>query len=159
VRRLILGIGNPIRGDDALGIVVAERLRPHVDADVSSGCVAGLGVLDEITGYDEVIVIDAIHTGRDAPGTVRRRELHEGPVRASGGAHEVGFPTVLAVGRRAGYALPERMVAYTMEAADLGRVGEELSAPVRAAVDGMVQRVLRDHFSPQAPEPPREGLR
>jgi hypothetical protein len=66
---LIIGLGNPDRGDDAAGLLVAESLRERgAEAIVHTG-----GTLDLIEIWAEterVIVVDAVLSG-GAPGTVR----------------------------------------------------------------------------------------
>ena len=60
---LILGIGNLILTDDGVGIKIAQRLkeeRPELEV-VETG-EAGLTLLDLITGYDRLIIIDSIKT-------------------------------------------------------------------------------------------------
>ena len=74
VKTLLLGMGNPILCDDAVGIrlagAVAERLGPRPGLDVVEECsVGGLNLLEVIAGYDRVVVLDSIMTGDGVPGT------------------------------------------------------------------------------------------
>ena len=59
---LVIGLGNSARGDDALGPVAIERLRPRLPEHVRSLCHGGEAVsLMEAWGQaDHVIVIDAV---------------------------------------------------------------------------------------------------
>lgn len=57
---LLLGVGNTLRGDDGVGIRIAEAARvrfPHLDVQ----CVHGLSpeLADTIAQYDLVIIVDA----------------------------------------------------------------------------------------------------
>ena len=66
--RVIIGVGNRWRSDDAAGIAVAERLADlNIPAHPHTGDPASLMALWE--GADEVIIVDAVNAG-EAPGTV-----------------------------------------------------------------------------------------
>ncbi len=70
---LVAGVGNVLRGDDAFGVEVANRLlgranRPEVTV-VETG-IAGIQLVQDLQeGFDAVIVVDTVDRGRD-PGTV-----------------------------------------------------------------------------------------
>jgi hydrogenase maturation protease len=72
VKILVLGLGNDLLADDAVGILVVQTLKEQIgeQADVIAASVHGLGLLDLFIGYDRAILIDAIQTGRFAPGTI-----------------------------------------------------------------------------------------
>jgi hydrogenase maturation protease len=154
MRTLVLGLGNPIVRDDALGLVVAEQVAQQVDVDLHSGAIAGLALLDCVAGYDSVIMVDASNAGLDAPGTVRRTDLSvptTGPAPRS--RHDWTIPDVLVFGKQAGLALPSKIVVYTMEAGDMSDFGEGLSPQIEAAIPGMVRRILCEQFSTPLGEP------
>ncbi|MBI4703088.1 MAG: hydrogenase maturation protease [Deltaproteobacteria bacterium] len=150
-RSLVVGLGNPLRRDDALGLAVAAELAQRTGADVVGGPLCGLALLDHMAGYDRLIVVDSVRTGADAPGTVRRIDLGEAaPAEPGSGRHGLGIAAALQLGRTAGVAVPGRAVVYTMEAADLSGWGEGLSEPVARAVPDMVRRILCEQFRGQA---------
>ena len=77
VRRLIIGVGNELLGDEGLGVHVARdlasrRTRRQSDDIVDAGT-ALFDVASQIPGHDEVIIVDAIRAGGD-PGTVYRMD-------------------------------------------------------------------------------------
>ena len=69
-------MGNPIVGDDAVGLKVEERLwltlRERQDIVVLSTSQAGLALLDLMAGFERVIIVDSIQTRDGKPGTVYR---------------------------------------------------------------------------------------
>ena len=75
-KTLILGLGNELLSDDAVGIKVVRELRrrlPHKDdLDVHETSAAGLAILDLVCGYQNLIVVDAIRTNGGEPGQVYR---------------------------------------------------------------------------------------
>lgn len=143
---VVIGLGNPDRGDDAIGLDIARRLRGHVPDDVRVVEVTG-DALTLIDAWDEsavTYVIDAALSGR-APGTVHRIENDDCCVprdmtRCSG--HAFGLAEALELARALGRA-PRRLVIYAVEGEcfDLGR---GLSADVAAAAEAVTQRLLGD---------------
>jgi hydrogenase maturation protease len=58
---LLLGIGNEILGDDAVGIKVGEHFeRSNLPIDVEYAGITGLRLIDYIQGYEKVILVDAL---------------------------------------------------------------------------------------------------
>ncbi len=74
MKTLILGIGNTALTDDGVGCKVAQRLekrlRGRSSITVKETAVSGLSLLDEITGYERLIIIDAIQTRGGKPGAI-----------------------------------------------------------------------------------------
>jgi hydrogenase maturation protease len=146
---LVLGMGNPILSDDGVGLIVAQRLRGLPmpgEVDILESEVAGLRLLELVRGYSRVIVVDALTSGRE-PGEVVRyeaKEFHGGHRYSS--AHSIGLDTVLELGRRLGYPMPDEVVVYAIEAVDVETFGEELSPPVAAAADRVVA-LIRDELA------------
>lgn len=68
-RVLVLGLGNPVFGDDALGVVLAERLQAAAIADVQVAGACPERYLSMAAGMDTVLLLDAVDAGLE-PGTV-----------------------------------------------------------------------------------------
>lgn len=75
MKTLILGLGNPIVGDDRIGIAVVEWLEKNTDlpntsvnSDVS---LSGIALVELFRGYEKVIIVDSMVTGKYSPGTVK----------------------------------------------------------------------------------------
>jgi len=153
MKTLVLGLGKSIVRDDGLGPVVADRLARQVSVEVRTGPITGLQLLDCMTGYDKVIVVDATQSGDDRPGTIRCRELVSAGLAAKRTSplpqsrHGWGIADLLALGSQAGLAVPRQVVVYTMEAGDLSDFGEGLTPAVAAAIPRMVRRIRGDQFS------------
>lgn len=72
MKTVILGLGNPILTDDAIGIRIAQKLKekkPKLEVIETSE--AGMALLDLITGYDKFIIIDSMRLLKKA--TLKRR--------------------------------------------------------------------------------------
>src|SRR4030066_253399 len=95
MKTLILGIGNPILSDDGVGFLVAERLKEALktrkDITVKETSVSGLSLLDEITGYERLIIVAAIQTRDGKPGDIYRLTPADFNVGRMAVIHDVGF--------------------------------------------------------------------
>jgi len=110
-RTLVLGLGNPLLGDDSAGLRVARELRPRLahapGVEVDEDYWGGLRLMERMIGFERAVVVDAMCSGM-APGTVRVLPAEAAATRYSGSAHDVDLCTALEVGRRAGAALPAK---------------------------------------------------
>ena len=68
---MIIGVGNPLRGDDAAGPYLIEKLRGQVDATLLDCEEVPENFLGKIVDSqpDSVVIIDAVHLGA-SPGAV-----------------------------------------------------------------------------------------
>ncbi len=147
VRALVIGVGNPYRRDDGVGAVVVQRLRDEavvgLDAVEASGEPAAL--LDEWSGRDLAIVVDAVRSG-GSPGHLHRWTHEHGhwdaaPQLDGVSSHGLGVGDAVELGRLLD-RLPRRLVVLGVEAGDVGD-GLGLSDPVARAVDVVVDEVRR----------------
>jgi hydrogenase maturation protease len=152
---LILGLGNDLLTDDAVGLHVARALRRELKE--ASGVVVeetsemGLALLDFLTGYREVMIVDSIQTGRASPGTVH--ELDAVGLKQFTGRtpHFLGVGETLAFGRVLGLAMPERVTIFAVEVEDPFTLGTEMTPAVAGAVPSVVRRVRRALENPPTP--------
>jgi hydrogenase maturation protease len=158
MRTLVLGLGNELAGDDAIGplaarAVRAELARPHPTVEVLESSASGLALIELLAGYERAVIVDAVRTGRYPPGTVLELGLHEvGRVRAPS-THQAGLPELAAVARRLGLAFPDRTVVLAVEVEDPLTLGRPLSPSVAAAIPEVVGRVraLVERWEEEAP--------
>jgi hydrogenase maturation protease len=143
---LVIGIGNPDRGDDAAGLEVARRLRARgpqgVTVRESSGDASGL--LEAFAGHSTVVLVDAA-SGGGRPGETRRLEAHTQPLPTSlfhSSTHSWGVAEAVELARTLGQ-LPPRVIVYAIEGRSFDS-GRCLSAPVRKAVARVLEHVLRE---------------
>lgn len=113
VKTLLLGMGNAVLCDDAVGIRLAnflgKRLAHVSNLSVLEECsVGGLNILDIVTGYDRLIILDSIKTSGAKPGDWYRftgESLRETMHLDS--VHDTNMATALVLGRKLGLKLPE----------------------------------------------------
>lgn len=136
-RTLVIGLGNPLRGDDGAGLAVAQALRaegaPAVEiAELYAG---GIRLLEALPGHERAVIVDAMLTGTCAPGTVRCFDLDDLPAtRYVASTHDLDLRTALELGRLAGLQLPSRILVWGIEVQEVARLQEGLSAPVARGV-------------------------
>lgn len=67
----VIGVGNRLRGDDAVGPLLIDELarQDELDIELIDAGSDTLGVLEYLDGRDSVIIVDACQMGRD-PGDV-----------------------------------------------------------------------------------------
>jgi hydrogenase maturation protease len=155
MRILLLGLGNPLLGDDAVGLKVAAVVRERLDGSegvhVLDEEAGGLRLMERMTGYDRVVLVDAAVTG-GAPGTIRRLAPDELPTQRTGVAHGIDLPRALALGRQLGYPMPAEVRVVAIEAESVLEFRHDMTAAVAAAVEPAVAAVLEELLA----APPKE---
>jgi hydrogenase maturation protease len=143
-RTLILGLGNELAGDDAIGLVAARALRERLgdSIDVEESAASGMALLEILAGYDRVLVIDSIKSGRNPPGAISELTLAEVGRVVAPSLHHAGLPELAAVAERLGLFFPADTRVLAVEVVDPYTIGATLSEPVANALDEIVKRTL-----------------
>ena len=146
-RVLLIGLGNPARGDDGAGPAIAERiaqLLPDHRLQVMSGQFDAMALVNAWRAVPRVHVTDAIRSD-DPPGTVRAWEVGEGTdVAALAGAassHALGLREAIELATAVG-ALPPSLTVWGVTGRRYG-IGEARSPEVEEAIPALVQRLRR----------------
>jgi hydrogenase maturation protease len=150
----VIGIGNPLRGDDAIGLLVVRRVRelagPEVEVMELEGEPARL--IDAWQGAGLAVVVDAVKS--DAPeGAVMRFDATADPLPPSVSAsstHALGLADAIEIARALD-RLPEQLIVFAVEGVRF-EVGSDLSPVAAAAAQAVAEAVLRER-SPQALPP------
>ena len=159
-RTIVLCLGNDVRSDDGVGWDIALRLceDPAPGCDVRRSGLSGFYLLDELTGYDRAIVVDAVKTGAHPPGTVLSFPLEAIGTPAGPSPHSVGLPAVVRLGRQSGVALPATIHVVAVEVEDMDTIKVGLTPAVHAAVPVAVRTVRAIVAEPaEGTAPSREG--
>jgi hydrogenase maturation protease len=133
---LILGVGNPLMGDDAVGIIAVERLRERPDlppgVSVIDGGTDGLGLIPVMEGHRRVVVVDAVEMALP-PGTIRRflwREVRSlGQNGGSLSLHQTDLAGALSLADALG-SLPPNVIVFGVQPQVV-----EWDAPLSPAVE------------------------
>ena len=147
-RTLVLGLGNDILTDDAIGILVVREVRRRVahlaNVDVRETMEMGLALLDLIVGYESLVLIDAIQTGHAAPGHIHeitQQQLKSLPDRTP---HFLGVAETLQLGRQLGLPMPSRLRIFAVEVADPFTFGTEMTPELQQALPIAVERIVAE---------------
>ncbi len=136
-RILLLGLGNDILSDDAVGLrVVAglkERLAANKNITVLESSEMGLALLDLIIGFETVVIVDAVQTGKAPAGFVHEIDGTALQASATLSPHFLGIGEMLAFGTRLDLSMPKSVRIFAIEVADPLTVGTALTAALEKA--------------------------
>jgi hydrogenase maturation protease len=142
---LLLGLGNDILTDDAVGLLVVRQLQrkfaDHHAIDVCETTEMGLALLDHMTGYREVVIVDSIQTGRAEPGFVHEVDAASLKQLSGRTPHFLGVSETLALGRRLELAMPKKVRIFAIEVEDPFTLGTQMTAGLQAVLPSIVERV------------------
>lgn len=141
---LVLGLGNLVHSDDGAGVHAIHRLQKdgRVPSDVVliDGGTQGLSLLPHISGFQRMLVIDAIDAG-EPPGTLLRLE---GPALANmpgkPSVHQLGFADLMVAMNLLG-DLPEEVVVLGVQP-ESTEWSAELSPPVARTMDALIDAAI-----------------
>jgi hydrogenase maturation protease len=143
---MVIGIGNRDRGDDAAGLVVTDRLRDLVSAEVKLLQLSGdpLSALGPLQSADSLVIVDAVgpsgHPGnvqRIVAGDTVRMAVYRGR-----STHGLGAAEVISLAQALG-SIPRDAVVYGIEGQDF-QLGHGLTTPVENAIPGVVASILEE---------------
>jgi len=144
---VVIGLGNPLMGDDGLGLVALERLRSEYvippDVELVDGGTWGMNLLPVIEDAGRVILIDAIDIAA-TPGTPVRLERARLPryLATKISPHQVDLRDVLGLAELRG-TLPNDTIALGLQPQRVV-LGNELSDVIRCRVDDLVTLVVQE---------------
>lgn len=143
---LVVGLGNPDRGDDGFGAQVVRDLAGRLPPDVSVRTCRGdvLNLVDTWAGFDALICVDAA-APMQSPGRVHRIDLAEQALPREmciASSHAMGLAEAVELARALGQA-PGDMVVYAIEGVRF-ETGEGLAPEVAAAVASVAERVIAE---------------
>lgn len=140
----VIGIGNRWRGDDAVGLLAAQRIRARLDPaiEVIETEGDGLTVLDLMEGADQVMLIDAVQGGARS-GEIIRLDLSthsrwDSVVPCS--THAWGLAEAIDLARALG-RLPGRVILYGLTIESI-EPGASLSHAANAGLDNVIEQLI-----------------
>ncbi|MGQ0556777.1 MAG: hydrogenase maturation protease [Nitrospiraceae bacterium] len=142
----IIGLGNGMRGDDAVGLMAARRIRQEVGnrAEVIEAEMAGVDLVELMKGANVVILIDAARSGQ-APGTIHRLDASVGPIGGQvfpRSSHAIGVSEAIELAR-AMDVLPTTVIVYGVEVGNT-EIGQPLSFPMGEALDQVLKQIIQE---------------
>ena len=163
MKTIVVGLGNPILGDDGVGWKVAEEVKKQLTSPPSplpggEGCrrrgegeidveflsLGGISLMERLIGYERAILIDAIASDQQ-PGSVIVSKLSELPDYSAlhtTSAHDTSLQNALKLGREMEANLPREVMVVGIATQRVYDFGEELSPPVAEAIPKATQIVM-----------------
>jgi hydrogenase maturation protease len=152
MRTRVIGLGNTILSDDGVGVYAVREIEGRLasegigeDVSLVETEVAGFALMELLTGWERVILIDSIQFDDVRPGTVI--EIDPQDLRTSlrlRSVHDIDLPTVLALGRKLGLPMPDEVKIVAIQAEDALTLGESLTATVARGMKEAVDLVMHE---------------
>lgn len=147
---LVIGIGNDCRGDDAVGLAVADELakRSHPDLAVIRHNGPVINAIDRFDSIADLIIVDAVHS-HDDPGKVICLEVWEGQLNDLNfgvSSHGFSLAGVLELAKSLD-RLPDHVTLFGI----VGRcfdIGAPIGPAVHDAIPQVIESILRRAQSP-----------
>jgi hydrogenase maturation protease len=148
---VVVGVGNPDRGDDAAGPAVVAALWDRVPPGVRLTTTVGSDpstFWDLWEGASHVVLVDAMVSGRP-PGTIARFDVSRDPLPGTVrlvSTHALGAPAAIELARALG-RLPSRVLVYGIEGGSFAGgavMSDEVTRAVSELADGLLGEVLAD---------------
>lgn len=148
MKTLVLGLGNPILGDDSAGFGVVKALEGRIDPEqvtLMEASLGGLNLLDIMVGYNKAIIVDAIQTRNGKPGQIYRLEPSVfNTTRRVASSHDVTLTTAIELGKQLGVDMPQDVVIFAIEVREVGTFTEQLTPEVERAIPICAEMILKE---------------
>ena len=148
VKVVVLGLGNPVLGDDAVGLHVAaqveqlQREKPVDGVTVLTSARAGFELIDLLAGFTHAVIVDCLEVPDPAPGRVRRLGLSSvsGSARLVG-VHDIGLADAFELARTLRVEMPRTVEILAVDGGSTRTLSEEMTPLVAAAVAPLARAV------------------
>ncbi|MBA4312274.1 MAG: hypothetical protein C0417_06560 [Chlorobiaceae bacterium] len=139
---LVLGLGNDILGDDAIGLLAAREIKNKFPdkVDVVEAAVSGFEIMEILEGYESVLLLDAVVTKLHPPGSILElsKEQFENVVAIS--PHYMGLPDVFRYAEKMKIPFPKQIRIIAMEIEPPYEIIEGLSEPVQKSLPKFIEK-------------------
>ena len=147
MKTLLLGLGNSILRDDAVGLKVVRVLGEKMtgkDVDVEEASFANIEILEAIGSYDRLIIVDSIKTGQGRPGELYSLSLEDLQTTLHLSCpHDINLATALELGKRLGMHVPGEIRIYAIEVEDNQTFSETCTPSVEEAIPRIVEEIAQ----------------
>ena len=145
MRPRVVGLGNDLLGDDAVGTIAARELEMELAgvAEVMETSLHGLALIDIFAGCERLVVIDAITTGQFPPGSIIELDPKDLESVPGPSPHFTGLPELIKIARELELDFPEQIKVIAVEVETPRTLGGKLSDSVENALPEVKSRVRR----------------
>lgn len=144
MRTIIVGIGNPLMGDDGVGVKVARMIGNETNIEFIEMNTAGMDVVENILGYDCAVIIDGVFDERKDEGDVVEYLLEEFEERVHmASIHEMNFPTALKIGKlHYPEKIPEKILIFGIVIKDIQEFHDTLSENIERKLKDICKKIM-----------------
>lgn len=164
MKTIVIGLGNPILGDDGVGWKVAEEVKRQLTlaaasvnirktrgkggkkdcVDVEFLSLGGLRLMEHLIGYERAILIDAINSDQETGSVIvtKLSALPDSSTLHSTSVHDTSLQNALRLGKSMGASLPEDVIVVGITTSHVYDFSEQLSPPVAAAIPSVMKIVI-----------------
>ncbi len=143
---LVIGMGNLILGDDAVGPLVVRELSRRLSEyspviRFIENYTCGLDLLNEIDGYRTVLIIDSLESYKENPGECLEftlDELKDLEYGGFAGSHSLNLPLLWELGTRLKMEVPSSCFIYGIVIDNSYEFSEELSDTIKSSFNDTV---------------------
>ena len=138
----VIGIGNPLLCDDSAGLHAVARLKRELIEEYpeivfSERFSGGMELLDDLIGRTHVLIMDSIMDPAIPPGEAA--EIAWGDIQHAvqdrfAAAHGLNLPTVVSLGKKCGFAMPEHISIIAIGGKDFATFSEAPTKPVETGI-------------------------
>jgi hydrogenase maturation protease len=145
----IIGLGNPLRSDDAVGLLLLEYLQQNKKKlsrtiDFINGGTSGMNLLHILEEYDTILLLDAVDF-KGIPGEIKKftiAEINNQKIQLFLSTHEPDFLTVFTFLKELGKA-PTHLVIFGIQPKNISH-GLKLSQEVNRVLPKLQKQILKE---------------
>lgn len=149
MKTLILGLGNTILSDDAVGIIVAKQIYDKVKSEGIFYCessYSGWRLLDLFRSYDRVIIIDVIQTDNGQVGKCYKVEPHKNLSVNLQSSHGLGLFESIELAKQNGWSIPDDISVYAIGVKNPYEFGVKILPEVARKIPEIVEKIIQQEF-------------
>jgi hydrogenase maturation protease len=144
---LVLFLGNPILGDDKVGLVLGEMLKPPLESEGHEVEIlekAGFSLIDYLENRRDAVIVDSIKTGKHEVGEIVTVKPEDFQQYAPFTSHYVGIPEALKMMRQLDLNPPEHIHILGIEVEDPYTISEEMSQKLTERLDELSEKIHKN---------------
>lgn len=152
LKTAILGFGNPVRSDDAIGVYVVNELQKKMqhreDVTVFDMGTSAFETLFKLKGHQRIIIVDGVINSGEADGTLFclpaseiQAQIQNDPMLF---LHGMKWDQALSYAKKMmGDEFPEQFIKVYLVAISEIKINMELSDVVKAAGDKLIDTIIK----------------
>lgn len=145
MKKLIIGIGNEYCGNDAIGILIARQLKDNLqDWDLKTGAFSGINFIEEIEGYEWIVVIDSLYKPNMPNGEVIELKIEDfAGVKSFSYIHSLNLASAIELGRHLELKLPDNIRIFGITVNKRGEIGLEIEQSLKTKIKVIVSDIIK----------------